>query len=159
MDPSTTQAAAEFAEVAVGFCDWCENTFDPSSAEVAAASWLASLYARALALPHVGPENSNDPPDLPPDTVEKVKRNLRVFDGCYYREFFNSDPTSTEEPVIGDLGDDLQDIYQDIKVGLVLFNKGEIENALWYWSFLHKAHWGHHAASAILALHNKAVAL
>ena len=118
-----------------------------------AASWLCRLYAAALALPELGPENSDGLPDPPPGLLECAKNNLVSFNGRYYREYFNPAASLNDESVVGDIGDDLLDTYKDIRAGLLLFERGEITEALWHWAFLHRIHWGRHAVGAIFALH------
>jgi hypothetical protein len=116
------------------------------------------LYAAALDLPQVGPENEDGLPDLPPLQLERAKNNLARFNGFYYREFFDPDPLQDEEPVMGDVGDDLLDTYKDIRSGLLLFEQGKITEALWFWAFLHRIHWGRHAVGALFALHCLSIA-
>lgn len=43
--------------------------------------------------------------------------------------------------------------YRDIKVGLLLFDKGRSNSAIWHWRLFPRIHWGHHAAVALPALH------
>jgi hypothetical protein len=105
----------------------------------------------------VGPENEDGLPELPPEALAAAKSNLGAFSGRYYREVFDPDPTLDEEPVVGDIGDDLLDTYKDIRAGLVLFDRGEANEALWHWAFLHRIHWGRHAVGAIYALHCLAI--
>lgn len=65
--PSKT-SLADFAEVARGYCSWCEGEslgLDPASQ---AACWLARLYVAALALPEWDAENAEGLPDLPQPT-------------------------------------------------------------------------------------------
>jgi hypothetical protein len=81
--------------------------------------------------------------------MAKATEALRPFVGVYYREFFDPNPELTDESCIGDIGDDLIDVYKDIKAGLLVFDRGEPMDALWHWSFLHKAHWGRHATGAL----------
>ena len=142
-----------FAEIAQGFCAWCEGTSLGHEPEMTASSWLAKLHAAALTLPSVEPENSDGLPDLPATEVRKAEGNLACFNGRYYREYFNPDPELNEEAVMGDVGDDLLDTYKDIKAGCVLLARGQSTEALWYWAFLHRIHWGHHAVGALFALH------
>jgi hypothetical protein len=153
MNPAHIAATHAFAEVARGFCAWCEGSSLGAEREVAAASWLSKLYAAALLLPNVEPENSDGLPDLPAAEAGKAKSNLACFNGHYYREYFDPDPTLDEESVMGDIGDDLLDTYKDIKAGCVLLEHGQSEEALWQWAFLHRIHWGRHAVGALFALH------
>jgi hypothetical protein len=71
----------------------------------------------------------------------------------YYSEVFNPLPVPGEEPIVGDLADDIADIYKDIRRGLDLLDAGYMEHAVWEWIFHLQHHWGEHATSAIRALH------
>jgi hypothetical protein len=142
----------DFAEVARGFCAWCEAS-EPELTDSQAAYWLSRLYAQALLLPETESENEDGLPELPADAMEKAASNLAAFSGRYYREVFDPDPLLGDAPVMGDIGDDLLDTYRDIRAGLVLFDRGEVNEAIWQWSFLHRIHWGHHVAGALYALH------
>ena len=144
-----------FAEIAHGFCTWCEGPSLGAEAEASAnaAVWLAKLYAAAVGLLKVGPENEDGLPSIPEDALAKARANLACFNGWYYREFFDPDPTLNEEPVMGDVEDDILDTYKDMKAGYLLYERGETTEALWHWSFLHRIHWGRHAVGALFALH------
>jgi hypothetical protein len=144
-----------FADIAQGFCTWCEAaSLGPEpEASASAAQWLAKLYAAAIGRPKVGPENEDGLPSIPEEALAKARTNLDRFNGLYYREFFDPDPTLNEEPGMGDVGDDLLDTYKDIKAGCLLYERGETTGALWHWSLLHRIHWGRHAVGALFALH------
>ncbi|MGM9484540.1 DUF5063 domain-containing protein [Roseateles sp. NT4] len=146
-------AEAGFAELARGFCAWCEGESLGDSPEATAGQWIARLHAAALALPDVGADNADGLPDLPEREAVRAAANIARFAGCHYREFFDPDPSLQNEAVMGDIGDDLLDIYEDVKAGLVLTDQGRGADALWHWSFLHRIHWGRHAVGAMFALH------
>jgi hypothetical protein len=146
-------AAQSFSQLARDFCSWCEGASLGDAPEEAAASWLAKLYAAGLALPEVESDNSDGLPILPSDIEELARRNLGHFSGMYYREYFDPDPSLTDESVMGDIGDDLLDTYQDIRRGLIIFDANSPLEALWHWEFLHRVHWGRHAVGAMFALH------
>ena len=152
----TEATVTTFVYAARGFCDWCEGALDPI-AERTAAYWLARLYAEALQLPEISPENNLGLPDLPLSALEKAKTQIAPFRGWYYREVFDPAPDLSEEPGMGDLGDDLMDTYRDVRGGLLLFDEGRVNDALWHWSFMHRAHWGRHASSALRALHSMCI--
>lgn len=155
MDGSVTNPT-DFAQVARGYCAWCEAA--PSEhANSEAAYWLGRLYSQALLLPKVSSESLDGLPDVPGDALAKAVANLAPFMGWYYREVFDPHPYLSEEPGMGDIGDDLLDIYKDIRAGLILFDAGEVTEAMWYWSFLHRIHWGRHAVGAMYALHCLAI--
>lgn len=148
-----TDTTTDFAATVRSFCAWCEGPrADVTDAK--AAYWLARLYAEALQLPVVGYENDWGLPDLPADGLARAKANLASFWGRYYREFFDPSPELLEEePVVGDLGDDLTDVYMDLRAGLVLHDAGRPRDALWHWSYMQRIHWGQHATAALHALH------
>lgn len=149
---SIASIAAGFAEIARGYCSWCEAP--PSeNANSEAAYWLGRLYSQALLLPKVPSESDDDLPEVPSESLAKAVANLAPFSGWYYREVYDPHPHLSEEPAMGDIGDDLLDTYKDIRAGLVLFDRGEAKEALWHWSFLHRIHWGRHAVGAMYALH------
>jgi hypothetical protein len=78
----------------------------------------------------------------------------------YYRNEHN--PLDLEEPgtngvggtgEIGDVIDDLADVWLDIECGLELFDRGDRDAAAWHWHLMFKSHWGRHATAALYALH------
>jgi hypothetical protein len=141
-----------FVAAARGFCAWCEGSEGVLS-NSDAAYWLGRLYAEATRLPEVAPETEEDLAEIPAAALAKAKANFVPFWGRYYRKCFDPAPESSEEPVIGDLADDLLDTYLDVRRGLALFEAGEENDALWHWSSSHRTHWGQHAAGALYALH------
>jgi hypothetical protein len=71
----------------------------------------------------------------------------------YYWEILEPVAWEPEKPVVGDLCDDLIDIYSDLREGLNLYDAGNEESAVFYWRLLFRAHWGRHLTSALHALH------
>ena len=71
----------------------------------------------------------------------------------HYGEVYDPLLMPPEEPVVGDVADDIADIYRDVATGLRLFDAGDEAEALWEWGFLFRIHWGEHASSAIRVLH------
>lgn len=153
MQTSYPPPVFEFADLCRRYCDWCEGYSPGNEPDSEAARWLSRLYASALGLPATECTNDEGLPDLPLAELARAERNLAPFSGRYYRQCFDPHPYSKEEPTMGDLGDDLLDIYKDIRSGLMLFEAGDVNDALWHWSFLHKIHWGRHAVGALFALH------
>ncbi|MDZ7813552.1 MAG: DUF5063 domain-containing protein [Ideonella sp.] len=150
-DPS--EPIAVFHQLALGFCAWCEGHAPAGLSKKRAAQWLARLHAAALDLPATGPDNDWGLSDLPPAELAAAERNLRPFAGWYYRTVFDPDPFKDDEPLMGDVGDDLLDTYKDIKVGCQLVDQGRPADALWHWSFMHCHHWGQHVVGALCALY------
>lgn len=142
-----------FSELATDFCAWCEAESLGPRREAQAAKWLARLHAAAIELPEIDADNEDGRPEISTNHLRAAERNLSAFNGWYYRKVFDPEPTNDEEPVTADVGDDLLDTYKDIKAGLLLVEGGRTEEALWYWSFMHRIHWGRHAIGALAALH------
>jgi hypothetical protein len=142
-----------FSKAAAGFCAWFESSDLGPWPKKSAAAWLAHLHAAALALPERGPENDEDFPEIPHGPGSQVHKTVALFSGHYYRTVFDVDPRNTEDPVVGEVGDDMLDTYLDIKRGLHFYQQGLHEEALWHWSFMHRLHWGKHALGALTALH------
>lgn len=157
MGNRATLSTNAFADVARDFCTWCETPIEAATRNTAAACWLCKLYANALSLCQTGLENENGLPEIPAAILAQATLGLSGFNGWYYREYFDPDPTLPDESVLGDVGDDLFDIYTDIRRGLLLYDRGEINEALWHWEFQFRAHWGRHAVGAIFALHCMAI--
>jgi hypothetical protein len=153
MNPSYATATNTFSEVARGFCSWCESSSLGEVPETTAAIWIAKLHANAHMLPEVGSKNTEGLLDIPATELESASRNLSEFNGMYYREYCDPDPTLDDESAMGDVGDDLLDIYKDVRRGLILFDNGQPLEALWYWAFLHRIHWGRHVVGALFALY------
>ena len=151
MNTSPSPRLAEFAQLAAEFCTWCELSSMGPAPEQAISNWFARLYASGLQLSEAEPE-AGAPETINPDTSQG-EAAIRQLHGYYYREVFDPDPQSDEEPCIGDIGDDLLDVYRDIKRGLELYRLGFPLAAEWEWAFNFRIHWGRHAAAALLALH------
>jgi len=71
----------------------------------------------------------------------------------WYGEVFDPRPVPPEDPVVGDIADDLADIFSNVDRGLRAWEAGRREEAVWEWGFYLACHWGEHATSAIRALH------
>lgn len=71
-----------------------------------------------------------------------------------YWEVF--DPYHLEEPVAQTLGDDLSDIYCNVKEGLLYMQRGstaDIQEAVWGWRESFFQHWGEHLVDALRVIH------
>jgi len=147
--------AATFAEKAREFCEWCEASAEPNDASEEVSRTvrrlIAALYLTAFDLPHVEFGNAPEGYRLSPEERKGIWPKLKTLPLSYYRVFFN--PSNlTEEPVIGDLTDDIEDIYADLKEGLWLFEQGHPQAAVWQWRFSFESHWAHHETDALHAL-------
>lgn len=111
----------------------------------------AELFAAALLLPDAEPADV-DAPSLSEEQRIYVGERLRSFPFQYYWEIFHPITETAEEPVCGDIADDLGDIYFDVKSGLLIYTTSE-QAAVWQWRMTFGFHWGKHATSALRALY------
>jgi hypothetical protein len=114
---------------------------------------LARLYAAALELPDVGFTDHPDPPDLPKADWDAMFKSFGALPFNYYWEVYDPAIEDSDEPVVGDVADDLADLYSDLIKGLWLLGRGHKMAAVWHWKFTFGCHWGRHAVSALRALH------
>jgi hypothetical protein len=146
-----------FADLAKEYCGWVEG--EPETAEhehYLAVHYLARLYSAGLEIPLVEPVGDFDEPEFTQDDYQRIHKRFAVLPFQYYYEVFNPFDIfaeKTAEPEMGDVCDDLTDIYGDLKRGLILWEKGERENAVFIWNTNFGIHWGRHATSALRALH------
>ncbi len=138
-----------FVEAARRLCDFVEHgrDLDSSTRLQRARSVLLELYAAGAELPFVDSPEDLEWPDRP-------GRPLWSGFGAptHYWEVF--DPYELGEPVVGDLDDDLLDVYFDVQRGLTLWESPLPKaGAVWAWRFLFDSHWGDHAIDALRALH------
>ncbi len=142
-----------FTKLAQGFCAWCEGDSLGQDKERQAAVWLSKLHAAVMELPAIDGDDGDEIAEVPALQLQLATRNLAAFNGWFYRSVFDPSPSLAEEPVMGDIGDDLLDTYKDIKTGCLLADEGRIDEAIWRWSLTHRMHWGKHAVGALAALH------
>jgi hypothetical protein len=144
-----------FVWSARSYCAWCEGprTSDPKQLHWEATCYLARLYAAALELPDVELERYPEPPPISQETRYAMFKSFGALPFNFYREVFDPAVDKTEDPVIGDLADDLTDIYCDLKDGLELLGQGNEPAAVWHWRLHFGIHWGRHATGALRALH------
>jgi len=173
--PRDHPAANAFVSVAQRYCALLENPVRDRDLWLAdVLTTLATIYAaapmvRELALPtHPAPENIPAAFRLTNDEWTALYTHLKhtLGNDAIYSAQFNplvptphapSDSLREDETPLGDLADDLADIYRDLKPGLTAWNTQNdalLEDVLFQWvhyGLLH--HWGRHAVNAVRALH------
>jgi hypothetical protein len=148
-------AIRTFADIASDYCAWCEGAraSDPGQLLLEATRHVARLYAAVLDLSEVEFSDHPDPPILGQDAWNAMFKSFGALPFNFYCEVFDPSIEKLEEPVVGDLADDLTDIYRDLREGLWLLRHGHERAAVWSWKFTFGCHWGRHAVSALRALH------
>lgn len=141
----------KFHEAALAYCTWAECRAMPADEDaVEALRHLTTLYRLALDLPDVfGDEEPSDVLEIDAERVEQRFSNFpfKSYVVCYNPLELN------EKPALGDISDDLSDIWSDLQGGLTLYKAGHYPAAAWNWRFHFMHHWGRHAAFAISAIH------
>jgi Domain of unknown function (DUF5063) len=156
--------AIKFQQAARQFCDLFE--VDPDQAQVwirQVSMALSELYAAANKLSMLEPfEFTNDVSEEPRIDHDQWKviydRVARALPQRWYLTFFDlTEPLDPEQkPVIGDLADDLADIYRDLKPQLRAFsnqNDAVMGAVFCEWQFSFQSHWGDHAVNAMKIMH------
>ena len=120
---------------------------------------LPQLVAGVLSLPDVqrfGPA----PPEFDHrKTWKPVCDCLAEYLGEQRRYWTVFDPTkpTKDDPVVGDLADDLADVYCDLRRGLDAWEAADAASRLeiiWTWRFDYESHWGQHAVDALRAIYS-----
>lgn len=70
----------------------------------------------------------------------------------YYRTVFDPLDAADESTVVGDVYDDLADIYGELWHGLQAHDAGATIYAVNHWRDSYRGHWGHHAVGAVAAI-------
>jgi hypothetical protein len=123
---------------------------------IASASSLSGLLSAASHLPDVEPTDS-ELPDGPAreqwrERFAAVQRKLGDLGNYWTTLSTHGDDAS--EVVLLPLGDDLADIWRDLKRGLLALEGGApSSDVTWEWRFGFYTHWGRHATEALRAVH------
>ncbi len=144
----------EFTELAQEYCNWVESEGNKGEDRLFYLQVLLSkLYCWGIQLPGCEATDlleSDEKPDLNhQDIIDKFKE----FPVQYYSMIFNAQNIPSEEPVTGDVIDDLADIYKDLKDGLWYLSRGSEVDAVFHWRFSLGVHWARHALGAMYALY------
>ncbi len=149
-----TSAETPFITAARAYCAWVES--EPSAPETEARlalRLLSGLHFEALML---APGDSGKDVQAQRLTHEEWTKKHQRFASMpfqYYREFLLPSTINDEEAVVGDVADDLADIYRDVAAALSLYDDGHVVEALWEFRESFRSHWGQHAVGAINAIH------
>ena len=152
MPPAVEKPIAEFARAARAFCEWA--VAPPLAGDNVAQQALRHV-SRLVAAASELSWDATEPADFVPPSegdVARLRAKAASIPFQYYSEVFNCLVVPPEEPVVGDIVDDLLDIYGDVVLGLQLFESGAVDAAASHWRFWFAAHWGEHATSAVRAL-------
>lgn len=158
-DKKDNQVILQFAEVAENFCFIIDNhdNFSPKEFVYKIADLLIHIYSTGLSLPEVksfdfDQENSERITAIECTKIcKEISQKLGKYN--FYWNIF--DPFEKSEPGCQMLGDDLADIYRDLKSGLMAYRRGtktDINLAHWEWRFGFYNHFGDHITDSLRAL-------
>jgi hypothetical protein len=150
-----TDAVDRFADLVRQFRAWVLTGSDrgPEAARQA-LELVGRLYLAAISLPPRWVEEREEvEPPQSPNWREVYPALTARLPFQHYGEVFNPLSVPLEESIVGDLADDLADIFGDVEHGLRWYEAGNRAEAVWEWGFHLVHHWGEHATSAIRALH------
>lgn len=119
---------------------------------------LVDLLRIAYHLPDVEPNSANPLPGVSQEEWAQIFRSLgpRLDAGYYWTTGPDLLPFEPQppEPGVGDLGDDLAEIWRDLVSGLRGIKGGAAhDDVLWQWKLDFESHWGQLAVDALRILH------
>ena len=141
------EQAKEFYKLADEFCCFIAENVITIDKVPNLMKLLMTLYVSAMNLPDTEPETTDSSSDI----AEAVSFRIGDQISTTYWEVF--DPYVYEDPVCGDLTEDLSHIAKDLKKGMNEYKAGRIGNAIFEWRFGLNNHWGLHIVDALRALH------
>jgi hypothetical protein len=136
MPATTSDAVARFAAEAACFREWARDGGDTCEVAVRNASIrIATLYLAAMELPEEWSNELADAPDAEGISREErsaIERSIAVrLPFSAYARVFDPFTLPAEEPVVGTIGDDIADIYDDVVGGLLEYEAGRTAQAVW----------------------------
>jgi len=151
-----TQPTDQFIDIAQAFLGLIDDEGLPLAELLAQLQkLLPALYCSALDLPEADPTDEPDIDRFSHDQWNELFKRIgsKIGRWSYYQEMFDPYDSLETSPVVGDLADDLSDIYRDLVEGVELRKMGRYADAIWAWKFNFQIHWGEHALSALRAIH------
>ncbi len=145
---------ARFAEAARRYCAWAEGTPGDGASELRSAlGLLLDLLRAAQDLPEVEPDE-HEAARIPHAAWKRMHARFAAIAGPQYYATVDPDDDPGGDPVpgVGDLHDDLADVWRDLRPALDLHAAGAREAACWHWRWSYEHHWGAHAAEAVRIL-------
>jgi hypothetical protein len=133
------------------FCAWVES--DKHDCLTARQLLLVLMHA----IPDLRLQDEVEPPgeEIPRREYDGWKSDFARFDDLpfhFYRTVHSSCDVDDDDSVVGDLRDDLADIYGDLWHGLMALDRGHAAYAVEHWHDSYCYHWGHHASQAVHAI-------
>ena len=142
----------EFSKIAQEYCTWVETKESKANDAFYAQILLSKLYCWGIQLPDCETTDEFENDSIPLHDHSEVVKLFSDFPVSYYSQVFNAEIIPSEEPCIGDVIDDLADIYKDLKDGLWYLENTSTVDAVFQWRFSLGVHWARHALGAMYAM-------
>ena len=157
-----TKAFQDFVTAARHFCLLIEIKQSDNLKEFLQTikRYLSALYVLGLDLPDISLSSDLD---LSVDLSDTERKSIRQFISdrvpfSYYWIVLNPVEVENDADVgAGDLLDDLEEMYRDIKCGLIMLDKEDFsakENGVWKLKFDYDSHWSTHCIEALQVIHD-----
>ena len=141
------------SEIVSKYCEWVECPTEHPNLSDWLIRILTELTHAACCLPADGLADAGAE-DFQRPEYQDVRVRLPKLPVQYYRDVHNpTDYESNEDPTMGDLYDDLTDVYLNLSEGLFIHRSGLTQEAERYWSQSFRYHWGEHATNAVRVLY------
>ena len=109
------EATSKFVSVVREYCGWSKSKPKTEIEEVKTAIiLLANLYSNVLSLPKNDPGQDIEGKRISDEEWKDMFKRFGALPFNYYSVFLSPAKVAEEEPVTGDLADDLADIYIEI---------------------------------------------
>lgn len=153
---------SHFKSVASRFCEFVATTKSYNSEELLMlASILSELCSVAYSLPETDPVRESELNEQELNSLQSKRKSVMSMLALglpqdYYRSVESLSIYEEPKFTVGQLSDDLSDIWLELKIGLRYWREGGKSWCLlsgWHWKFTFESHWGGHAVSALVVLH------
>ena len=136
----------EFYEIAKDFNEYISNTIITKKEIVPLISKVTNLYLLANSLKDT---KSDGDIDFHTDIKSSV---IRIGEDINERYWLVFDPYDKDSEVSNTISDDLEDITRDLNKGIIEYEKGHINNAIFVWRDNYSFHWGDHVTNLLKVL-------
>ena len=152
-----SKSVVDFVEAAQCFCSLIEKqkSDNPKEFLEILQGQLLTLYTLGLNLPDISIESDVDfHTDVPKEQIRTILKFIgdRVPFSYYWTVLNPFEEVNEAKTGMGDLTDDLGDIYLDLKRALMQFDNespAAKENAIWQFKFDFNNHWQEHCIDAM----------
>jgi len=142
----------QFAEVVRRYCDWCEAA--PRNGREEAQTAFDLLVNLLAGMPPVqGGFGGGAGREISHDEWKRMHSRFASMPFQYYESRHDPLDIDDRERELGDIADDLADIWRDLKPALELYDSNQQAVAAAEWQFDFEIHWGRHATAALYAIH------